>query len=171
MPSLPSMSRMLVEPVSSTDRSTLLTVATRTELFSSEDAEGLLGGVLDGLAAGALAEGSIACASRPAAQAPVNGWTYLAPDDHAAGVWNLWWLGVDPDAHGSGAATALLRRAEAHALERGARLMIIETSSLDAQARARRFYAREGYAIVGQVPDFYGAGDDKIIFWRRLASP
>ena len=161
---------MQIEPVSPADRVTLLTVATRTGLFSAEDAESLLGGVLDGLAAGALAEGSIAFVSRPAPSAPANGWTYLAPDDHAAGVWNLWWLGVDPDAHGTGAATALVRRAEAHARDRGARLMIIETSSLDSQARARRFYAREGYAAVGQVPDFYGTGDDKIIFCRRLTA-
>lgn len=161
---------MHVEPVSPTDRGALLAVATRTGLFTAEDAEGLLGGVLDGLAAGALAEGSIAFASRSAPPAPANGWTYLAPDDHAAGVWNLWWLGVDPAAHGTGAATALLRRAETHALARGGRLMIIETSSLDAQARARRFYTREGYAAVGQVPDFYGTGDDKIIFYRRLSA-
>lgn len=158
---------MHVEPVSSTDRSTLLAVATHTGLFSAEDAEGLLGGVLDALAAGTLAEGSIAFVSRAAPLASATGWTYLSPDAHAAGVWNLWWLGVDPRAHGTGAATALLRRAETHALERGARLMIIETSSLDSQARARRFYTREGYRAVGQIPEFYGPGDDKIIFCRR----
>ncbi|MDX2184616.1 MAG: GNAT family N-acetyltransferase [Gemmatimonadaceae bacterium] len=161
---------MHIDPVSPDDRGTLLTLATRTGLFSAEDAEGLLGGVLDGLTAGALAEGSVAFVSRPAPSAPANGWTYVAPDDHAAGVWNLWWLGVDPRAHGTGAATALVRRAEAHARERGARLMIIETSALDPQARARRFYAREGYAAVGRVPDFYGAGDDKIIFFRSLTA-
>src|SRR5512135_304767 len=122
-----SRSLMLVEQAASGDRSTLLAIATRTGLFSAEDAEGLLGGVLDALAAETLAEGSVALTCRVTPDAAASGWTYLAPDDHAGGVWNLWWLGVNPDAHGSGVATALLRHAEAHARARGARLMIIGT--------------------------------------------
>jgi len=159
---------MKVEAASPSDRSALLAVAARTELFTVDEAEALLGGVLDSLAAERMPAGSVALACRLTSNSQPCGWTYLAPDDHAAGVWNLWWLGVEPAAQGTGAATALLRSAEAHAREHGARLMIIETSSLDSQARARRFYARERYSAVGQVPDFYGTGDDKIIFFRRL---
>ena len=159
---------MHLELVSSRDRSALLAVATATGLFSEADAEGLLGGVLDALAADSLSDGSAAVACRLSQFGPVCGWTYLAPDDHADGVWNLWWLGVEPTAHGSGAAAALLHHAESHALAHRARLMIVETSSLDSTARARRFYSREGYAAIGQVPEFYGPGDDKVIFFRRL---
>lgn len=161
---------MHLHPVTPADRPALLAVATATGLFSAAEAESLLGGILDALASGDLPDGSTAVACRLAPDGPVCGWTYVAPDAHAEGVWNLWWLGVEPSAHGSSAGTMLLRDAEARALANGARLMIIETSAKDSQARARRFYAREGYADVGRIPEFYGPGDDKVIFFRHLAS-
>lgn len=158
------------QPVTPTDRDALLAVAVETGLFTAPEAEGLLGGILDALAAGDLPDGSAALACRLVAGGPVVGWCYFSPDAHAEGVWNLWWLGVEPSAHGRGVGTSLLRSAEATARQHGARMMIIETSSMDSQARARRFYSREGYADVGRVPDFYGSGDDKIIYHRPLAA-
>jgi ribosomal protein S18 acetylase RimI-like enzyme len=159
---------MHLETVAPHDRTRLLEVAVATGLFSADDAERLLGGVLDALFADALPAGSAALACRATPTAAPAGWTYFAPDAHAEGVWNVWWLGVEPAAHGIGAGVALLRRAEDHAATDGGRLMVIETSGLESQARARRFYAREGYTEAGRIPDFYGAGDDKIIFFKHL---
>lgn len=51
---------------------------------------------------------------------------------------------------------------------RGGRLLIIETSALPPTARARRFYERRGYAACGRIPDFYGDGDDKVIYAARM---
>jgi ribosomal protein S18 acetylase RimI-like enzyme len=161
---------MLPAPVSSTDRAALLAVATATGLFSAEEAEGLLGGILDQLASGALPEGHAALACRQAADGTILGWTYFAPDPHAEGVWNVWWIGVAPAAQGLGVGRSLLLAAEAQAAARGARVVVIETSAKDGQARARRFYAREGYAECGRVPDFYAEGDHKVLFARRPRS-
>ena len=158
---------MVVLPVDVDDRDALLAVATATGLFTPTDAEALLGGVLDQLHAGQLPAGHAAVACRTAAGEPIVGWTYFAPDQHADGVWNVWWIGVEPGSHGRGAGTLLLRHAEARAAAAGARIVVIETSSLESQARARRFYAREGYAECGRVPDFYAHGDHKVIFARQ----
>lgn len=158
---------MNVVPVEPVDRSALLAVAVKTGLFSPDDAEVLLGGVLDQLAAGTLPGGHAALACRTLPDAEVIGWTYFAPDQYAEGVWNVWWLGVSTEAHGMGAGQSLLRAAESHAHAAGARIVVVETSSGDAQARARMFYAKEGYAECGGVPDFYGDGDHKVIFSRR----
>jgi ribosomal protein S18 acetylase RimI-like enzyme len=97
----------------------------------------------------------------------VVGWTYFAPDAYADGVWNVWWLGVEPASHGAGVGALLLRQAEAQAASEGGRLMVVETSAAPSQARARRFYVKEGYSECGCVPDFYGEGDDKVILARR----
>lgn len=158
-----------VTPVAPDDRSRLLAVAVATGLFSVDDAEALLGGVLDALAGGSLAPGSAAFRASVGPSTAATGWTYVAPDAHADGVWNVWWLGVAPEAQGSGAGSALLRRAETEASARQARLMVIETSAKESQARARRFYAREGYREAGRIPDFYAVGDDKVVFFKRLA--
>ena len=158
---------MIVQPVDLGDRAALLSVAVSTGLFSEADAEALLGGVLDQLATGGLGDGHSALASRLSIGGAVAGWTYFAPDQYAEGVWNVWWLGVIPEAHGSGVGRALLQAAENAALASGARIVVVETSSKDSQARARRFYAKEGYSECGTVPDFYGDGDHKVIFSRK----
>ncbi len=48
--------------------------------------------------------------------------------------------------------------------------MIIETSSLDSLARARRFYTREGYTVCGQIPHFYAKNEAKITFVKQFES-
>jgi ribosomal protein S18 acetylase RimI-like enzyme len=157
-----------LDPATPADRTPLLDLAVATGLFAPADAKALLGGVLDALFAGSLSPGSAALVARLSPSEPPVGWTYVAPDAHADGVWNVWWIGVTPAAHGAGAGVALLRAAESAAMTGGGRLMIIETSALPSQARARHFYVREGYTEGGRIPDFYGAGDDKVILFRQL---
>lgn len=154
-------------PVRPDERARLLDVAVSTGLFRAEEAEGLLGVVLDGLAAGELPAGHGAVAVDGAGGAA--GWAYYAPDPYAADVWNLWWIGVDPAAHGTGLGRILLEHAEAAAAAGGGRVLVIETSDQAPMARARAFYARAGYGERGRIPDFYADGEAKVIFSRRVA--
>lgn len=93
------------------------------------------------------------------------------PSRFADRLWNLYFLASRPDGHRSGAGTALVQRVE-HDLQRqgeaAARILIVETSSLDAYRPARTFYARAGFREEARITDFYGPGDDKITFWRSL---
>lgn len=150
------------------EREQLLAVAVATERFTADEAEGLLGGVLDAFAAGTLDDRHEVLVAEDASREP-SGWSYFAPDPYADGVWNLWWIGVHPSQQGSGAGRALLHAIETHVERAGARVLVIETSDQDGLARARRFYEREGYTARGIVPDFYGAGDGKVIFSKSFA--
>ena len=47
-------------------------------------------------------------------------------------------------------------------------MLLVETSSLDDYAGARAFYAGQGFVEEARIRDCYQAGEDKIIFWRRL---
>lgn len=160
---------MKLDAVTDADRAELLALAVETGLFMEDDAEGLLGGVLTGLAAGELPDGHAAVACRATLDGPIVGWTYFAPDPYAAEVWNLWWIGVPPRHHGTGVGEALLAHAEQAARGSGARILIIETSDGAPMARARRFYAKHGYDERGRIPDFYADGEAKVVFSRRLA--
>lgn len=158
---------MQIDTVVEQDREALIAIAVSTGLFTFEEAEGLLGEVLDGLASGSLPEGHQAAACRLRAGGSFIGWTYFAPDQHAQGVWNLWWIGLDPEHHGVGAGVQLLRHAEHMVAFKGGRVLVIETSDAPALARARRFYEAQGYRECGRIPDFYAEGESKVVFARR----
>ena len=84
------------------------------------------------------------------------------------GTWDLYWMAASPSYHGKGVAGVLLARAEEDMECRGGRLCIIETSSLPPYEAARRFYLKHGYVEIARIPDFYGPGDARIIYTRKL---
>jgi GNAT superfamily N-acetyltransferase len=146
---------------------TLVSIAVATKLFTEQDADLLLRQTLDGFHAGRLGEGHHVYVCTDDNDRPV-GWTYFARNGKADGVWDLWWIGIAPPSHGRGLGKALLAYAEDVARDNGARLLIIETSSLPLLAHTREFYRQRGYTECGTVPDFYGEGDGKVTFARRL---
>jgi ribosomal protein S18 acetylase RimI-like enzyme len=159
---------MHIKPISDANYAELLRIAVDTGLFSADEAQTLLGGVLQELADGALPEGHQAAACWEQNGGSPVGWCYFAPDDHAANVWNLWWIGVSPRRHGAGVGLTLLRYVEQEVRNAGGRLLIIETSDAEPLSRARRFYVRNGYAECGRIPDFYAVGEAKVVFARTL---
>jgi ribosomal protein S18 acetylase RimI-like enzyme len=70
---------------------------------------------------------------------------------------------------GRGIATALLRAAEAAALARGRRLLVLDTATEDGAAG---LYERLGYTRAGEIPDFalkpHGGLTGTLIYWKRL---
>ena len=84
------------------------------------------------------------------------------------GTFDLYWLVVAAEARGRGLGRGLLTQVEEGLRTRGARLIRIETSSLEGQGGAARFYAQAGYAQVGRIVDFYRPGDDLITFAKVL---
>jgi ribosomal protein S18 acetylase RimI-like enzyme len=48
-------------------------------------------------------------------------------------------------------------------------MLLIETSSQETYGGTIQFYERTGYELVGKIPEYYKADDDKLIFAKRLA--
>lgn len=143
-------------------------IAFSTGLFSESEADQLLGATLRSIHDGTFAAETHFARVVDDADGKQAGWTYLSADEQADGVWELWWIGVSRTAEGHGFGAALLADAEEVAASHGARMLLISTSSTAATARARSLYERQGYVIVGTVPDFYGPGDDKVMYWKRM---
>jgi ribosomal protein S18 acetylase RimI-like enzyme len=83
-------------------------------------------------------------------------------------TYDLYWLVTSAEHRGQGLGSHLLGRVEGDLRQRGGRTVRIETSSLEGQGGARRFYLRAGYEEVGLIRDFYRPGDDLVTLAKRL---
>ena len=98
------------------------------------------------------------------------GYACFGPTPATEGTYDLYWLAVDPAAQGQGAGYALTSWVTNEIGKRGARLLLVETSSRQEYAGARTFYARSGYTEVARVRDFYAPADDRILLTIRLTA-
>lgn len=98
----------------------------------------------------------------------IIGVAYYAPEVMADNVWNLWFLGVHPDHQGQGHGGKLLRAVEGAVRDHAARLLLIETSGVDAFALTRKFYVKNGYEEEARIREYYEAGHDKIVFRKAF---
>ncbi|MEM8774089.1 MAG: GNAT family N-acetyltransferase [Pseudomonadota bacterium] len=80
-------------------------------------------------------------------------------------TWNILAIAVEPEKQGQGYASRLLADIEA---ELDARVIVIETTQLPEQEKARAFYKAKGYELQGHVKDFFGDGEDKLIFRKAI---
>lgn len=156
-----------IRTVRAADREAVLAVVEAVGLFPAEElveVEQMLDAFLTGTAGpgGRWVTDDIGSGSA--------GVAYYAPERMAEGTWNLYLLAVAPTAQGTGRGAALVRHVEADLLAAGARVLLIETSGVADFEAQRRFYRGLGYTEEARIRDFYAAGDDKVIFWKTLAS-
>jgi ribosomal protein S18 acetylase RimI-like enzyme len=98
----------------------------------------------------------------------LKGVIYCVPEVMTDGTWNILMLIVSSDSHGQGYGQTLMRHIEEALAKRGARLVIVETSSGEGLERARAFYPKCGYTEEARIRNFYTVGADKIIFTKEL---
>lgn len=157
-----------IRRVVASDWAAVLALAAGGDLFDAEELTELEQ-LLDVYLAGAAGPGY----GRWIVDATIGGpagLAYYAPERMADGTWNLLLLAVSPTVRGAGRGAALVRHVEAELQAEGARVLLIETSCVEAFAAQRRFYLRRGYRQEASIQDFYVDGDDKVIFWKSLTS-
>ncbi len=81
---------------------------------------------------------------------------------------DLYWIAVRPGQQGKGLGRTLLEAAETWMAREGRTRVYLETSTRAQYAPTREFYARCGYEVVAELPDFYAPGDGKAIFLKIL---
>jgi ribosomal protein S18 acetylase RimI-like enzyme len=84
------------------------------------------------------------------------------------GTWHLYWICVHPSVGAQGVGRKLQAHAEDFVRSRGGERLVLETSGRADYARARRFYERAGYRVVGRITDFYKPGDDCVFYCKSL---
>lgn len=102
------------------------------------------------------------------AEADVAGYLTFGQTPMAVGVYDLYWMAVDPRAQGRGYGRKLVEWLEDHVRAERGRLIIIETSSSPKYEPTRRFYLGLKYTEVARIPDYYQNGDDRVIYTKRM---
>lgn len=98
------------------------------------------------------------------------GYACSGPTPATEGTFDLYWLAVDAAAQGKGIGTTLVREVERELRDRGARMLLVETSSRPDYSNTRAFYARCGYTEAARIRDFYAPADDRIMLTTRLTT-
>ena len=94
-------------------------------------------------------------------------WACWGPTPGTAATFDLYWIVVDQERHGQGLGTLLLEEME-HRIAHEARLVVVVTSGRADYAGTRAFYLKHEYLIKGTIEDYYGPGDDQVIFAKTL---
>jgi ribosomal protein S18 acetylase RimI-like enzyme len=81
-------------------------------------------------------------------------------------TWDLYWIVVDPTAHGQGIGQALTLKTEEYVTAHSGRLIVIETSSKPSYDRTRKFYVDAGYVQLAEIANYYRANDSLVVFGK-----
>ena len=100
--------------------------------------------------------------------AMARGYACYGPVPLTQGVYDLYWIVVDPASQGTGLGRHLIHHVEQDILSRSGRMILIETSSQETYGAAIRFYERSGYRLTARIRNFYKKGDDKLVFQKEL---
>jgi ribosomal protein S18 acetylase RimI-like enzyme len=98
----------------------------------------------------------------------VQGYVCFGATPLTDGVFDLYWIAVDPRRQGQGIGHLLLRFVENEVRRQRGRMLLIETSSKESYGPTLRFYERSGYEEISRIKDFYRVEDDKVVFCKKL---
>jgi GNAT superfamily N-acetyltransferase len=92
------------------------------------------------------------------------GYAAFGPTPLTRGTYDLYWIAVAPERQGSGVGRKLMAFVEDSLRRRGARLLLIETSSQLRYEPTRGFYLALGYREAARIAGFYTPGDDRVTY-------
>ncbi|MCB2183496.1 MAG: GNAT family N-acetyltransferase [Desulfobulbaceae bacterium] len=81
---------------------------------------------------------------------------------------DLYWIVVHPDYQGQGMGKGILRLTEQRVAGAGGERLYVDTSQSAQYAGTRAFYERCGYRLESVLADFYGPGDGKVVYCKKL---
>jgi ribosomal protein S18 acetylase RimI-like enzyme len=155
----------MIRPTITSDDSALLDLARGTGVFKPLEITALAEVLADYHATNkALGHVCVTCDEG----GQIVGFAYFAPAAMTEGTWYLYWIAVARHVQATGLGGRMLRFAEEDIANRGGRHLLIETSSLPHYELTRRFYLKHGYDHAATVPEYYAAGDDMVVFRKKL---
>ena len=159
---------MNIRPAEEKDRDRIHEILLATGRFTPEEVQCAIELVDECLQRPEKGDYIVHVADSPDAAVPVSGYVCYGATPLTDGVYDLYWIAVDPRYQGQGVGQVLLRFVENEVRKLRGRMLLIETSSKDSYGPTLRFYERAGYDEISRIKDFYRIEDDKVVFCKRL---
>ena len=159
---------MRIRSLRPADRSRIEEMVVSSGNFSAVEIATALELVDEALRAGEASGYIIAVIEDKKADPTVIGYACYGPTPLTQGVFDLYWIVVDPADQGKGHGRLLIEYVERDVVKRGGRMLLIETSSQETYRATIRFYRQTGYELVARIKNFYRIGDDKLVFSKEL---
>jgi len=164
----PILQEMHIRQLESTDRSRIEEMVVSSGRFTDEEVATALELVDEALEEGEASGYIFVILEGEKENSVAIGYACYGPTPLTQGVYDLYWIVIDPAAQGKGLGRLLMEHVERDVVKRGGRMLLIETSSQEAYGATIRFYERSGYELVARIKDFYRIGDDKLVFSKGL---
>ena len=158
---------MNIRPAEPRDRERINEILVTTARFTDEEVKCAME-LVDSALANPDQDEYVVQVVEPPDGASVQGYVCYGPAPLTDGVFDLYWIAVDPLRQGQGFGQVLLRFVENEIRRQRGRMLLIETSSKESYAPTMRFYERSGYEEISRIKDFYRIQDDKVVFCKRL---
>lgn len=156
----------MISTATEVDKVQIHDITARAGVFNQEEVDSVPAMFDEYLRYGAEASGYHFIVYREGEQ--VLGYAIYGFRDLTDGVYDLYWIAVDPSARRKSVGRKLLTACEETVCAEGGRMVIAETSGTAEYESTREFYARTGYKAEAIIKDFYKPGDDLYIFIKRL---
>jgi len=156
----------MIFPATETDRTQIQDITARAGVFNEEEIASVPVMFDEYLKYGTDGDGYHFIVYRESDQ--VLGYAIYGYRDLTDGVYDLYWIAVDPNARRKGVGRALITASEEAIHELGGRIIIVETSGTTEYDATREFYFNTGYANEAIIKDYYKPGDDLWIFTKHL---
>ena len=151
---------LIIRPARKQDASAIARIADQTELFPPEMLDEMMGGYLSQTSRDIWFVGEL--------EDEVITFGFCEPERMTSGTWNLLAIGVVPSLQGQGVGAQMMAYLEKQLAELGERVLLVETMGTPELERTRTFYLKNGYEVEARIREFYQAGADKVVFWKRL---
>ena len=168
IPSRKGHSHLGIRPLDPVDRSAIEKMVVSSGKFNAGEIATAMELVSEALEKGEASGYFFAVLEEDGEKPSVHGYACYGPTPLTHGVYDLYWIVVDPSAQRKGYGKRLVEYVEKDVVARGGRMLLIETSSQESYEGTVRFYHRAGYGLVARIKNFYRVGDDKLIFSKDL---
>lgn len=98
----------------------------------------------------------------------VVGYACYGYNEMTASSWELYWIAVYPHLQGQGIGRVIMDEVHRRVTAAGGERICLDTSGKPGYDPTRAFYESNGYREVARLPEYYGPGDDKVIFQRDI---
>ncbi len=157
---------MPVRPFAEKDREPLRAIIEATNVFKPEEVEVALE-LMDAGIADPTQEDYV-LRTHVDDDGTVRGYYCVGPTPMTASTWDLYWIAVDPAAHGRGIGKELLEDCERYVRDGGGKLIVVETSSSGSYEPTRKFYLNQRYDETARIRDYYADGDDLVMYTKYV---